>query len=104
MTNKIKMTMIGGVLLTLSGCTTMNLNGLAGDVRLDDKIGSAELRAACADRAQKGILWQTGIFAANIALSPAAGIAAGTLESNPLTENYSKKCRLQAEFDNKNKE
>ena len=97
----LKYTIIGLSALALSGCTAMNLNGLAGDVRLDAKVGSDELRAACVDRAQKGLIWQTGIFAANIALSPAAGIAAGTLESNPLTTNYSAKCRQQADYDNK---
>lgn len=91
---KLKLTLILACAVALAGCTSTG--GTAFDVRTESPVGSLELRAACAERAQKGLLFDTFTYAANIVTAiPGAVAGAQLARQNPLTQNIDAKCHEQ---------
>lgn len=91
---KTKITLLAAAALALAGCTATG--GTAFDPRTEAAIGSDELRAACAERAQKGVLFDAATYFANIATAiPGAVAGAQLARANPLTQNIDAKCHEQ---------
>lgn len=84
------------------GCTATTTGGIGlADERGNAAIDSAEFAAFCAERAAKGMAFDVGAWAVNIATAIPAAALGKFAKSNPITANYDDKCAQLRNFGKK---